>query len=83
MAASRNEIAGWFDQAKEAGATHMIVVCDTFDHDDYPVNVMSGEDVNEQIKKYNGKNMQQIMEVYSMKLDKETQLNEERAYHTE
>lgn len=47
MAATRNDIAGWLREARAQGATHMIVVCDTFDWDDFPVFVMPDEDVRE------------------------------------
>jgi len=42
----------------------LIVVCDQFDWEDYPVYVTATEDVNEKRKLYNGANMQKIMEVY-------------------
>jgi hypothetical protein len=37
MAATKQDIIGWLDRGKAQGATHVIVVCDTFDWDDYPV----------------------------------------------
>lgn len=57
-------LAHWFDEGVEDGATHMIVVCDTFDHDDYPVFVMPSEDVSEKDREYREKSMQRVMEVY-------------------
>lgn len=80
---TRDEIKIWLQRAQEAGATHMIVVCDTYDYDDYPVHILPGQDVHHEIEKRNGKNMQKIMEVYSLSLDIEMQLNEHRAWHTE
>jgi hypothetical protein len=61
--------------------THMVVVCDTFDWSDYPVYVASNEDVREVYGKYNGPNMQKVMEVYSFNRNLEDQLNEGRAKH--
>lgn len=81
MAATKEDIRGWFKRGKESGATHMIVVCDTYDHEDYPVYVMQDENVREKAKQYNGQNMQSIMEVYSFKLDLEKQMAEYRAFH--
>lgn len=82
MAASKQDIRGWFQRGLEIGATHMIVVCDTFDHEDYPVYVKPGEDPREQEKGYRGE-FSRVMEVYAMHLDMETQLAEERAFHYE
>ena len=81
MAATRNDISGWFDEGVRIGATHMIVVCDTFDYEDYPVYVGNGEDVRKMFRKYNGPNMQKVMEVYKLNAGKEKQLNEHRAFH--
>lgn len=66
------EIQGWFERGKREKATHMIVVCDTFDHDDYPVYVQRGEDVRERVAHY-GTNMQRVMEVYSYAIPWEQQ----------
>lgn len=68
MGTTTAEIKRWFDQGKKEGAAYMIVVCDTFDHGDYPVYVMPDQDYWEEDKKYNHTNMQRIMEVYDFKL---------------
>lgn len=81
MAATKQDIRSWLDRGKKEGASHLIVVCDTFDYDDYPVYVMPGDDAHEAFTKYNGVNMQKVMEVYSFSLDLEAQLNEHRAFH--
>lgn len=83
MGTTADEIRGWIQSGKDAGATHVIVACDTFDNEDYPVNVMPSESIAEKIKEYDNVNMQRIMEVYAMHLDLETQLAERRAYHPE
>jgi len=83
MGTSKTEILQWLEDAKKKGATHVIVVCDTFDHSDYPVLVMPGEDVKLAHSVYDGKNMQRVMEVYALHLDIETQLAEHRAFHFE
>lgn len=79
MAATQNDIRGWLKEGKEKGATHTIIACDTFDHEDYPVHVMPGTDVRAKSK--NLGEMQRLMEVYSHRLDHETQLAEHRAFH--
>lgn len=81
MAASREDISGWFDRGVRDGATHMIVVCDTFDWDDYPVYVQPGEDARTVASKYMGQNMQRVMEVYSLKQDKAKQMTERRVFN--
>lgn len=81
MAATKEDIRSWLKRGKESGATHMIVVCDTYDHEDYPVYVMPDENVRTKSEQFNGKNMQVIMEVYSYKHDLETQMSERRAFH--
>lgn len=81
MAATRDEIERWFEQGLVDNATHMIVVCDTYDWEDYPVYVMPGQNPREVAEEYGGKGMRKIMEVYSLKMDMEKQLNEHRAFH--
>jgi len=83
MAATRQEIASWLDELYAGDATHLIVVCDTFGWDDYPVFVSPNEDVHERIAHYSNASMQRIMEIYSRSHDKNAQLNEKRARHTD
>jgi hypothetical protein len=81
MSTTREDIRAWFKEGKKKKATHMIVVCDTFDYEDYPVYVQKNEDVREVEAKYNGKGMQRVMEVYNLSKNFETQLNEERSFN--
>lgn len=81
MSTSKSVLSDWFDRGKAKGMTHMIVVCDTFDHSDYPVYVSPGEDAREVAKQYNDQNMQRIMECYSLSRDKAEQMAEHRANH--
>ena len=81
MAAMLGDIKGWLKRGQEKGATHVIVVCDTFDYDDYPVYVMPDENVREVKSRFDGKNMQRIMEVYNLSMDIEKQLKEKRAFN--
>lgn len=66
MAAGIKEIAGWFQDGLDQKAAYMIVVCDTFDHDDYPVYTNDGEQFWIKHDAVNGQNMQRIMEVYDL-----------------
>lgn len=60
----KKTIQGWFEEGRKQHATHMIVVCDTFDFEDYPVYVSMKENVHEVKAKYDSKDMQKVMEVY-------------------
>lgn len=81
MATSKETIRRWFQEGISQSATHMIVVCDTFDWDDYPVYVSSKENVREKEAEYDGKNMQKVMEVYNLAMDMEPQLIQQRAFN--
>jgi len=81
MATTKQDIAYWFKEGAEEGATHMIVVCDTFDWSDYPVYVKEGENVKEIENKYHGKDMQKVMEVYNLKKPMKPQLEEIRSFN--
>jgi len=81
MAASREDIKAFWSRGIEKKATHVIVVCDTFDHEDYPVFVMTGEDARKKADEYNGKDMQRVMEVYNLSMDFDKQMEEHRAFN--
>lgn len=75
MMLSKSTIGEWFNSGFSQSATHMIVVCDTFDYTYYPVYVTIEEDVRKKESNYQDKNMQKVMEVYNLKLPLEQQLN--------
>jgi hypothetical protein len=75
-----DEFSFWFDNGIEQKADFMIMVCDTFDWGDYPVYIKK-ENFWEEYHKHNGINMQTIMEVYDLHLNKDIQLKEHRAFH--
>jgi hypothetical protein len=81
MAATREDVQLWLKQAVEQGAKYMIVVCDTYDYEDYPVYCEDAKECHEKYAEYNGKSMQTIMEVYDLSLSLDVQLNERRAHH--
>lgn len=79
--AQLNEIKDWFEtglKSKE-GYTHMLVVCDTFNYEDYPVYVKPSEDVKKVEEKYS-KDMQRVMEVYSLTASLDEQLSKKRNF---
>lgn len=85
MATTKEDLSEWFDQGVQRGATHMIVVCDTFDYEDYPVYVTSQEDARKKKEAYDkGEHpMQKVMEVYCLTRDKASQLAERRSFNFE
>lgn len=75
MATSNAQIGEWFDQLKAEGATHMVVVCDTYDREDYPVPVFPGSSARTVATSYGNKSMQRVMEVYDLSMDRNTQVS--------
>ena len=71
-------INGWLDEGIEKGATHVIVMCDTFSYEDYPVYVMPGQNPRDVMPKGN---MKRPVECYDLRKDIDLQLNEGRANH--
>lgn len=81
MATTKLDLRAWFEQGKRQGARYMIVVCDTFDHEDYPSYVMPHENIHDRISYYKHSPMQRITEVYNLTLDRDKQLNENRSFN--
>lgn len=80
MAATKKDISDWFSEGVWKGATHMLVVCDTYDWDDYPVYVMPNENAREKANQYNGENMQKVMECYNLSKSLKIQLDNGRTF---
>ena len=80
MGTTRDDIREWIERGVLLHHDFMIVVCDTFDHSDFPVYV-SVEDFRHAFDSRQGGNMQRVMEVYNLNGDIEAQLEEERAWH--
>lgn len=58
----------------------MMVVCDTFSYDDYPVYCTGPKECHEAYNRYKaGENMTKLMEVYDLRMDHEEQVCSERA----
>ena len=83
MTATRADIIRWVKEAQKKKATHLIVAVDQFDHDNYPVFVMPGEDAERRTLEVGRQSMQAVDEVYSFtgKHTIESQLAERRARH--
>ena len=77
MAVTKEDISNWFDIGIKQQASHLIVVCDTFNHDDYPVFTNTDDECLARYK--NPGKMQRVMEVYDLTADKSEQMCEHRA----
>jgi len=69
-------IKEWFDEGVEDKQRWMVIICDTFDHDDYPVYFGEGQadECKKRIREaQRGVNMQRLMEVYDLTINKEEQ----------
>lgn len=84
MTATRDNIFDWLMNKnyplRKSNATHMLVVCDTYDYEDYPIFVGADEDVHTVIRKFSD-NMQKVMEVYNLSLPIIPQTREYRAWN--
>lgn len=74
MATTVGMLKEWFAEGKKQKATHMIVACDTFDWEDYPVYVKKGQDVHEVEASIRNQSMQKIMEVYDLQAKMNAQM---------
>jgi hypothetical protein len=74
---TRDEIANWFDRGVAEGKRYMVVMCDTFDHSDYPMYFETADGARAAIKTPGS--MTRFMEAYDLHADKAAQLNERRA----
>lgn len=78
---SKAEIKEWAESGVANNKTHMIIVCDTYDWEDYPVYVDAGQDAHNVYNTYNGPNMQRVMEVYDLRKPMQPQLDISRAFN--
>lgn len=84
MTVSINDIRNWLHKGQRIGATHLIlVVDDPTVRVQQPVYVTKEEDVKQKEAELKAKEKKLIDEVYSYRLDLESQLAERRALHYE
>lgn len=77
MVTLKQTIQEWFDRGVQQAASHMLVACDTFDYEDYPVYIQPGESSRDRAKNLGDK----VMECYDLSMDRDAQLAEHRAFH--
>ena len=80
MGTSRDTISEWIHRGIKDKQKWMIVVCDTFSYDDYPVYAKTTDEFWLKYEKYNGNNMQRIMESYDLTKKINEQLDMERCH---
>jgi hypothetical protein len=81
MTTEKSDIDKWFERGIEYGDRWMLIVCDMFDYEHYPVFIKENSNFWEIYDEYNEINAQKIMEVYDLSLDKYLQLNTHRAWN--
>lgn len=81
MSSTIQDIERWFKEGLRQHATHVVVVCDTFEYDEYPVYVIPGQDVHRIVAEKNAASMQRVMEVYKMSMDMDVQLKQHRSFN--
>ena len=69
----------WFEAGVQQGARHMLVICDTYDHEDYPVYTKT--DAECLARHDNPGEMQRVMEVYDLRMSREEQLQPYQRVH--
>ncbi len=78
---TQDDIRRWMNSGKAQNARFMLVVCDTFDWEDYPVYVMPTEDITKKAKEYDRVNMQTVMECYDLSMDWQKQLDQKQSWN--
>jgi len=63
MAVSREEFKKWVRDGKRNGYSHMISVCDTFNHEDYPIYISTLKELRSRKKLIENEDMQRINEI--------------------
>lgn len=66
MAATKADVDRWIATGKKNKCKYIISVCDTFDHDDYPVYCRNEKELEDKKKQYDDNNMQRINEVITL-----------------
>lgn len=76
--ATKQDIKEWFIEGV-GKFTHMLIICDTYDWDDYPLYCISANEAR--LKMASPGEMQRVMEVYNLSTDMEKQLEEHRSFN--
>lgn len=74
-----DDIRGWFREGVAKGRTHMVIVCDTFSHDDHPEYFDNADDVRK--REAGLGSMERVMEVYHLLSPMEEQVTQRRCFN--
>lgn len=66
MTDTYNDVQRWIKTGKSLKATHLIVICDTFSYEDYPIYAHGEKDCKAKAKSHNGPNMQSVHEIINL-----------------
>lgn len=80
MPTTKADIQNWFDVGLLKGHKWLLVVCDTFSYEDYPVYANTVEEFDHKYAEHNSKNMQRIMETYDLSKEPDLQLKQHRTW---
>ena len=76
---TRDDVKQWFDKGVADGQRFMLVYCDTYDYEDYPIYAKDAPEFWKILG--SDRSMQKLMEVYDLTLNEDNQLDEPRANH--
>lgn len=68
------EIGSWFDKGVIQGYTHLIVVEDTYEYENFPVYAKCDEDAIKLFKRSNEISLQRVTGVYDLRVGKAKQM---------
>jgi len=76
---TQQDIRRWFAQGVADNRTYMLVICDAFDYEDYPVYCDTDAECLATYR--NPGAMQRVMEVYDLRMNRDAQLAEQRVFN--
>jgi len=82
MATPMHKIYGWLVDSQDRGATHVLVICDKFTYEDFPIACKNSEECNTYYDYYEqNKTHYRVVEVYDLSMDIDEQLMSPRAWN--
>jgi hypothetical protein len=79
---TKDDIRNWFDRGVSLGKDIMIVLCDPFDYEQYPIYTDAAE-YEQKYQDLGNVLVSGVMRVYDLTQSKDVQLAEPRALHPE